>query len=290
MSNGPVFISHATRDDAFVRELRLALEGLHILVWVDSRNLRGGNALAPEITQAIEQARQVLVVLSPHTINSPWVHREIRQALQVQKYRQAEGYLVIPLLLPGIEPTALEHWFEEELVAVPVRLTVAGLSETLPRILAALGERLPDDHEPVPNVAAPPVEDLLLELRDPYIQTTDGKRRAAATATLAYEPANPAVRRIESRRFTFTAPLGPIEADELRWYLESYYLWPTGVFKARAERIEAQLPQWGQDVYRAVIAAQHAQEALLAWQHTAAGVERRFSVLVDSDLPDGSSP
>jgi hypothetical protein len=97
MSNGPVFISHATSDDAFVRELRLALEELHIPVWVDSRNLRGGNTLAPEIARAIEQARQVLVALSPNTINSRWVSREIRKALQVQKRRQAEGYRVIPL-------------------------------------------------------------------------------------------------------------------------------------------------------------------------------------------------
>jgi hypothetical protein len=290
MSNGPVFISHATSDDAFVRELRLVLEGLHIPVWVDSRNLRGGNALAPEIAQAIEQARHVLVVLSPHTINSPWVRREIRQALQVQKSRQADGYRVSPLLLPGIETSALGLWFEEEPLAVLVQLTAAGLSEALPAILAALGERLPDDPHPVQEVAAQPVEDLLLELRDPYIQTTEGKCRVAATATLVCAPADPAARRVESRRFTFTAPLGPIEADELRWYLESYYLWPTGVFKARAERIEAQLPQWGQDLYHAVIATQPAQEALHAWQHAAAGAERHFSVLVDSDLPDGSSP
>src|SRR5262245_47626734 len=290
MSNGPVFISHATSDDAFVRELRLALEGLHIPVWVDSRKLRGGSALAPEIAQAIELARQVLVVLSPRTINSPWLRREIRQAMQVQKNRQADGYRVIPLLLPGVEPTALDLWFEEEPVAVPVQLTAAGLSEALPRILAALGERLPEDHQPVQDVAAPPVEDLLLELRDPYIQTIEGKRWVAATTTLVYDPAAPAARRVESRRFTFTAPLGPIEADELRWYLESYYLWPIGVFKARAERIEAQLPQWGQDLYHAVVATQHAQEALHAWQHAAAGAARRFSVLVDSDPPDGSDP
>src|SRR5215831_12205859 len=135
MSDGPVFISHATSDDAFVRELRLVLEELHIPVWVDSRNLRGGNTLAPEIAQAIEQARQVLVVLSPRTINSPWVRREICQALQVQKRRQADGYRVIPLLLPGIEPAALEAWFEEEPVGVPVQLTTTGLSEALPAIL-----------------------------------------------------------------------------------------------------------------------------------------------------------
>src|SRR5262245_6551815 len=127
MGNGPVFISHATSDDAFVRELRLALAELHIPVWVDSRNLRGGNTLAPEIAQAIERARQVLVVFSPRTINSSWVRREIRQALQVQKNRQADGYRVIPLLLPGVETSALGLWFEEEPLAVPVQLTAAGV-------------------------------------------------------------------------------------------------------------------------------------------------------------------
>src|SRR5689334_5679191 len=182
MSNGFVFISHSNKDDAFVRELRLALAGLHTPVWVDSYNLRGGNTLAPEIAQAIEQARQVLVVLSPRTINSSWVRREIAHAMEVQKSRQPDGYRVIPLLLPGIETTALEYWFKEELVAVPVQPTVAGLSVALPAILAALGGRSPDDPQPVQEVAAQPVADLLLELRDPHIQTTEGEHRVAATA------------------------------------------------------------------------------------------------------------
>src|SRR5262249_33177258 len=183
--------------------------------WVDSRNLRGGNTLAPEIAQAIEQARQVLVVLSPRTINSPWVRREIRQALQVQKNRQGDGYRVIPLLLPGVETSALGLWFEEEPVAVPVQLTTTGLSEVLPAILAALGERLPDDLQPTQEVEAQPVEDLLLELRDPHLQSEAGKRRVAATATLVYDPADPAARGVWSRRFTFPPPLCPIWADEL---------------------------------------------------------------------------
>ena len=70
MSSSSVFISHASKDDAFVKGLRLALEDQGMIVWVDSRNLRGGDKLAPEIDQALEQARQVLVVLSPSTVNS----------------------------------------------------------------------------------------------------------------------------------------------------------------------------------------------------------------------------
>jgi tetratricopeptide (TPR) repeat protein len=288
MSKAPVFISHASSDDAFVRELRQALEGFNIAVWVDSRNLRSGSALASAIAEAIAQARHVLVVLSPQTINSSWVRHEIRQALTTQQQRQADGYRVIPLLLPGVETTALEHWFAEEPLAVPIRLTVAGLSEALPAILAALGERLPDDIQPMSEVAATLVADVLLTLRDPQLDTVNGKRRVTATATLLYTPADPTARPVESRRFTFTAPLGPIETDELRWYLESFYLWPTGVFQERAARMEAQLPQWGEQLYRAVVGPQ-SQEVWQACQHATDGAEQRFSVLVDGDLPEGSS-
>jgi len=284
-----IFISHATKDDAFVKDLRQALEGQGLQVWVDSRNLRGGNKLASAINKAIEQARQVIVVLSPNTVNSPWVRKEIQKALKVEKKRNDDGYRVIPLLLPGIEPSALALWFDEEPVAVPVKLATGSLSEALPQILAALGARLPDDIKPEHIVPPQPVEDLLLELSDPKIETLDGKRRATATATLVYDPANTAAPRIESKRFRFTAPLGPIEGEELRWYLERYYLWPTSVFKERAERIEAELPQWGQLLYTAALESKTAQATLTAWEQAANGAERRFSVLVDSDPLEGSS-
>ena len=245
MNTRSIFISHASKDDEFVKQLRLALEGQGLTVWVDSRNLRGGSKLAPEINEAIEQARQVIVVLSTNTINSPWVRKEIVKALEVEQQRKDEGYRVIPLLLPGIEPSALPLWFDEEPVGVRVELKTGGVSEALPQILAALGERLPTDHQPLQSITSEPVEELLLKLSDPKIQEIDSKRRAVATATLVYEPADQSARAVESKRFTFTAPLGPIEADDLRWYLESYHLWPTGVFQERAERIEEQLPHLG---------------------------------------------
>ena len=63
MNTRSIFISHASKDDEFIKQLRLALEGQGLTVWVDSRNLRGGHKLAPEIEKAIEEARQVIVVL-----------------------------------------------------------------------------------------------------------------------------------------------------------------------------------------------------------------------------------
>jgi tetratricopeptide (TPR) repeat protein len=287
--SGHIFISHSSKDDDFVKELREVLEGLGLEVWADSRNLRGGSKLAPEINEAIEQARQSVAILSPHTVNSPWVSREIRKALEVEGLRKGEGYRVVPLLLPGIEPSALGNWFDEEPVAVPVEVKVGGLSEALPAILAALGERLPADRQKAETVASQPVEELILKLDGLKVEMKDGKRRARALARLVYEPADESAREVQSRPFNFTAPLGVIEAEELRWYLEEFYVWPIGIFQERAARVEARLPEWGQDLYRAALAPDTAREALSAWQQAGEDAERRFSVFVDRDLPDGAS-
>jgi tetratricopeptide (TPR) repeat protein len=284
-----IFISHASADDDFVAELRQELEDLQIPVWVDSRNLRGGSQLAPEIEQAIEEARHFVVVLSPDTVNSSWVRREIKKALDVEQRRQADGYRVVPLLRPGITPGALGTWFDEEPLGVKIEIGPDGLSEALADIYAALGESLPDDPQEAEQPEARPLEELVLTLTDPRIETGEGKRRAAALATLEYTPADPGARGARSRRFPFTAPLGPIETADLRWYLENYYLWPVGVFKDRADGIEKKLPDWGRDLFQAALGGESAREALSAWQNAAPGAERRFSVQVERDLPEGAS-
>ena len=96
--NKHVFISHATADDDFVRELRIKLELHDLNVWVDSRNLRGGDQLKPEIEKAIKDARQVIAVLSPQTINSTWVGEEVQLAEQLAN--DDDDFRVIPLILP----------------------------------------------------------------------------------------------------------------------------------------------------------------------------------------------
>jgi hypothetical protein len=50
-----VFISHSSKDDGIVREIRQSLEGQGIEVWADSERLSGGDPLAPTIREAIEK-------------------------------------------------------------------------------------------------------------------------------------------------------------------------------------------------------------------------------------------
>jgi tetratricopeptide (TPR) repeat protein len=130
------------------------------------------------------------------------------------------------------------------------------------------------------------VDELILRLSDPRIELVDGQRRARATAQLVHEPAGPGQTPVESRRFGFTAPLGPIETADLQWYLERYYLWPVGVFQQRAAEIADRLPIWGRALFTA---ATGDREVFGAWAR-GANVQRRFSVLVDDAPPVDATP
>jgi len=279
-----------------VAAIRSAL-GVHgVEVWTDSWQLVGGDGLAAEVEEAIAGARCVVALLSPGAVNSPWVRREIQCALSVAAGR-GDGFKVIPLLLPGLEPSALPLWFGEEPVAVQITVGPGGVQAALPDLLAALGLALPVDPAPVAGEAEAgrPIEDLILDLADPEMVETEEagpegtpilRRRARAVASLFFVPADGSPR-VGSGRFVFTAPLGPIEEEELRWYLEAFPRWPAGVFLERARGIEARLPEWGRRLFAALALAE-AREALDAWLKAAGDGGRRFTVEVDPRiLPRG---
>ncbi|HEX6097267.1 MAG TPA: toll/interleukin-1 receptor domain-containing protein [Thermoanaerobaculia bacterium] len=71
-----VFISRSSKDDGFVRELRESLAYHDQDAWIDSRELRGGDPLWPEIQAAIESALAYVVVVSPDSLQSRWVGKQ----------------------------------------------------------------------------------------------------------------------------------------------------------------------------------------------------------------------
>ena len=213
------------------------------------------------------------------------MQKELKLAQEVAQERQKDGYKVISLIMPGVPKGLLTPFFPKEPIHIFLEEGPTGLSEAMPPLFAALGTQLPDDWKSATMVQADPVEELILTLTDPNIHQQEGMRRATATAELTYNPADDS-RTITSRRYTFTAPLGPVELGELRWYIERYYQWPTGVFKARAEKTEQALPKWGKALYEAALSGTSAREPLEAWRRTTGS--RRFSVQVDGEPPEGT--
>jgi hypothetical protein len=287
---GKLFLSHSSQDDAFVRELRAALAEHGQEGWVDSRELRGGDPLWSEIRQAIEDASAYAVVVSPAALQSKWVGKELRHALKLQKKRGRDEFPVVPLSLDGTRLGVLEAFFGEEPIYIPVESGAGGVEAAMDAILVALGERLPADVPASPQPAAEPLEELVLELTDLRFHGEDGVRRASARARLVYEPATPGRPHVHSREsWRFVAPIGPIEAEELRWYLEKYAIWPSRHFQDRARKVEQDLARWGRLLHEAAMPAAPTANVLQAWARIGDHAGRRFSVLVDTTPEAGAS-
>ena len=70
-----IFISHSSRNDAFVKKLRETLEVFGEFPWVDSRELTGGDELEAKIEKSIRSACHFLVVISIDALGSEWVQK-----------------------------------------------------------------------------------------------------------------------------------------------------------------------------------------------------------------------
>lgn len=278
--NHGLFISHATEDDAFVKQLRITLEGHGVGVWADSRDLAPGDVLSEEIEQAITVAEYLLVVFSTYSTDSRWVKKEI-------EFAQGQAKTIIPLCLPGVGANLVEWLLSKDIVIIrhdpAQRLSV---SPALPQLLAALGRQRSNDAETDTQVAEHPFAELLLKLSDPA-PGAENSARPHATAELIYLPADKSQPEVRSQRYAFSAPLGPIEAGELAWYLEHYFLWPVGVFKQRGEEVEKQLPAWGKALYQAALSGESARRVAEAWRRDDA--DKRFSIEVDDAVLENAA-
>lgn len=284
MGQEHIFISHSTKNDAFVKKLRETLELFGELPWVDSRELTGGDELEATIEKEVRSARYFLVVISIDALSSEWVQKEVKMALD-ETAKRTDDYKVISVVLPGVQSGILKLLFPNEPLHIFIADKPTGFDDAMPKIFAALGRQLPDDWKESITVNVAPVEELILELTDPIIEERDGIRRATATAVLTYNPADNS-RDITSKRYHFTAPLGAVELGEIRWYIEKYYQWPTGVFKTRAEKTEKALPEWGNALYKAALGGESAREPFEAWKRATGS--RRFSVQVDGEPLEGT--
>ena len=284
-----LFISHSSKDDDFVRDLRAALADHGNDVWIDSRELRGGDLLWPEIQKAIEAATAYAVVISPDAFQSDWVGDELVHALKVQEQRGRENYPVIPLALNGTKPGVFNRLLGEEPVYIAVSSDAGGVEAAMNALLVALGERLPSDVPATVQPKAEPLEELVLEVSDLKFHEKDGVRRASARARLVYEPATAVQPKVTSAQsWRLIAPIGPIEAEELRWYLEKYAIWPSRYFQDRARKVEQKLVEWGQLLYKTAMPVEHTANVMQAWARIADHVGRRFSVYVDTVFEAGA--
>lgn len=88
-----VFISHSTKNAAFVDKLVERLRDHYIATWYAPRHMPGGY-FVENIEQALRQCDWFLVVLSPDALQSPWVKMEVDAAMSDPRFRNR----VLPVL------------------------------------------------------------------------------------------------------------------------------------------------------------------------------------------------
>lgn len=97
LSHRVLFVCHASEDAAFVDRLVEALDSRALRAWYDKREIIVGDSIVDKINEGLADARYLLVVLSPGSVDKPWVKRELNAALMRQL--SAAKVKVLPVLL-----------------------------------------------------------------------------------------------------------------------------------------------------------------------------------------------
>jgi len=91
-----IFISYSQRDSTFADRLHDRLKSSGVRPWIDRLELRAGDSILSKLSSAVTQSQFMLVILSPHSVNSKWVKTELEIAMSVEVAQNRR--FVIPLL------------------------------------------------------------------------------------------------------------------------------------------------------------------------------------------------
>ena len=93
-----VFMSHNSRDKAFVRRLANKLKVDGIDVWLDEIEIKIGESIHQKVNDGIAKSDFFAIVLSQSSVDSKWVQDELSSASSIEKY-QDRGIFILPILI-----------------------------------------------------------------------------------------------------------------------------------------------------------------------------------------------
>ncbi len=79
-----IFLSHNHADKPFVRRLAADLGNQGIRYWLDEAEIKVGESLIEKIRTGIDSTEYLAVILSPDSVASPWVQREVDVAMNLE--------------------------------------------------------------------------------------------------------------------------------------------------------------------------------------------------------------
>ncbi|MCZ2127812.1 MAG: TIR domain-containing protein [Anaerolineales bacterium] len=101
-----VFISYSSKDREFVHKLALDLREMGVGIWFDQWEIKTGDSIIDKISSGLSENDFLAVVLTPNSVASEWVKRELNSALSKEIYERKVNVLpilykdcIIPVLL-----------------------------------------------------------------------------------------------------------------------------------------------------------------------------------------------
>ena len=76
------FISHSSKDESFARRLYADLQDHGVRCWFAPQDMKVGDRIVDAIDQSIRVYDKILLLLSSHSLESPWVTKEVSIALE----------------------------------------------------------------------------------------------------------------------------------------------------------------------------------------------------------------
>lgn len=94
-----VFLSHSSQDLEFVDLLADKIRRHGVPVWFSKANIMGAQPWHDEIGTALQRCDWFAVVLSPQSVESMWVKRELLKALEPRRFENR----IIPILFQSCD-------------------------------------------------------------------------------------------------------------------------------------------------------------------------------------------
>lgn len=88
-----VFVSHATADKWLATMFCEKIEEVGATTFRDDRDINGGDSIPEEIRTQIQVSRELVVLLTPESVDRPWVLLEVGAA-----WGRRRNYRIVPVL------------------------------------------------------------------------------------------------------------------------------------------------------------------------------------------------
>jgi len=123
------FLSHSSLDKPFIRQLASDLAANGIDVWLDEQRIRVGDSIPEKIAQGLAGSDFFLIGMSQHSADSPWVNKELNNALVSEVQRRKVH--ILPL---KIDDSPIPHIIADKKYADFSKSYKVGLDELISAI------------------------------------------------------------------------------------------------------------------------------------------------------------